>query len=436
MNTTETILARQLAETVGAEHVLEDPGMCAAFAVQGVTPRLVVAPGSVDELGQTLAAAYAAKASVVPWGGSTKQAYGAPPARLDLVVHTARLNSVVMYEPDDLTISVGAGMTMRALRDTLVPHGHMLPVDVALPERATVGGVLATNADGPRRLGYGTLRDLLIGIAVVEATGRVSKAGGMVVKNVSGFDMMKLYLGSLGTLAVIASANFKLLPRPRAAATVVCSFDASHQQRAVADAFQLADLLHQSQLTPVAVEYVSHADASRVVVWCEGLPQSVARQQRDITTLAEQAGAMSVQQLTGTEHERLWSDLVNLPQTATLRPNEVVLRVNCLPSQLGQALGDAERVARQHELALQVGARMLSGVAYLRVEGAEGHATLVRELQARWPHTAVLACDPTLKAQFALWGQPPAGAALMQQIKREFDDQGLLNPGRFIMESA
>src|SRR5690242_4776544 len=135
-------------------------------------------------------------------------------------------------------------MTIGALRAHLAQHGQMLPIDPPLPSRATIGGLIATATDGPRRLGYGTLRDLLIGISVIEAGGRISKSGGMVVKNVSGFDMMKLYLGSFGTLAVIASANFKLMPIPRAMASLLCVFDNTTQAFAALEALQL------TQLTP------------------------------------------------------------------------------------------------------------------------------------------------------------------------------------------
>src|SRR5690349_24045462 len=198
-------LSNALAPIFGEQSLWTDPAARAGYAVQGVAPGCVVAPQSTEELAAALRVAQDLRAAVVPWGGGTQQNIGAPPGRIDLVVRTERLSRVLVHEPFDLTISVEAGMTMGGLREYLARHGQMLPIDPPLPARATIGGLIATAADGPRRLGYGTLRDLLIGITVVEASGRVSRAGGMVVKNVSGFDMMKLYLGSFGTLAVIAS---------------------------------------------------------------------------------------------------------------------------------------------------------------------------------------------------------------------------------------
>jgi glycolate oxidase FAD binding subunit len=436
MSIGETKLARQLAETVGPEHVLDDPAACAAYAVHGRAPRLVAAPGSLEELAGVLAAAHAAGASVVPWGGGTRQAQGRPPARLDLVLRTVRLARVLEHEPADLTISLEAGITMEALRAHLAAHGQILPVDVPLADRATVGGVLATAADGPRRLLYGTLRDLLIGIQVVEATGRVSKAGGMVVKNVSGFDMMKLYLGSFGSLAVIASANFKLLPLPRAAATVLCGF-ASREA-----AFQLVEALHASQLSPAAVEYLAGVSLSLpaglaaphlIAVWAEGLPAAVARQQRDVTMLAEASGALAVSLVEGDEHAALWAAIVDLP-AAMPNAGELLLRLACLPSELARALADAEAQVQARRLGMEGVARALSGTAYLRLRGPdEALAAAHAALKARWPSLSVLAAEPALAARLDPWGAAGDGLAAMRRIKAEFDPQGILNPGRFVV---
>jgi glycolate oxidase FAD binding subunit len=345
---------------------------------------------------------------------------------------TTRLDQPLIYEPDDLTISVGAGITLQALNSALAANGQMLPLDGPWPARSTVGGVLATGVDGPRRLLYGTSRDLLIGIKVVEATGRVSKAGGMVVKNVSGFDMMKLYLGSLGTLGVIVSANFKLMPRPRAAATLVCAFDAPMPAQ------RLAELIAESQLTPAGVVYVEGWSADErashpvsLLVRAEGLAAAVERHLRDVSAMAEAAGAASV-----TAHsdpgERQALDLVSDLAHPVSLESGLALRLGCLPGSLAAALADARELARRHALQLRVVAYALSGVAYLRVDGDDIPAWY-NTLLARWPQLTVTAAPPALAAELPVWGVAPANLELMGRIKNEFDPDNTLNPGRFVV---
>jgi len=429
-------LHTELAAVVGAEHLLADPEQCAAYAVQGVTPGCVAAPGSLEELSAVLRVAAAHRAAVAPWGGGTQQLIGAPPERLDLVVRTGRLSRVLTHEPDDLTISVEAGMTLAALREHLARHRQMLPVDAPLPSRATIGGLIATAADGPRRLGYGTLRDLLIGITVVEADGRVSRGGGMVVKNVSGFDMMKLYLGSFGTLAVIASANFKLLPAPRAAGSLLCRFDTPAQ------AFAAADALQQTQLTPTAVEYLNAAALAGLdtgqaaatgpaqcglLARAEGLLQAVERHLSEMGAIAERSGARAIERLEGAQEAQLWEQVADLPQTAALAPGEAVVKLSVLPGDVEQVVTRVEAFAAAADGSALIGARALSGVIYARLRGLDGpvlSGTLAELPGVQWVATDL----PGVPR----WGPPPQGIEVMQRIKREFDPHTMLNPGRFV----
>ena len=196
----------------------------AGDAVDGVVPRQIVEPADGNELAATLQAASRDKQITVLRGGGTKLGWGRPPATIDLVVSTAKLNTLLVHRHGDMTATVHAGVTLAQFNRELARHGQWLPIDSAF-DAATIGGIVATNDSGPVRHRYGTPRDLLIGVTLALTDGRIVKAGGHVVKNVAGYDLGKLASGSFGTLAAIVDATFKLLPIPQASATLDASYD-------------------------------------------------------------------------------------------------------------------------------------------------------------------------------------------------------------------
>ena len=261
-------LLRSLAEIVGPAHCLGGADR-APYVVDGRTPCGIVLPGSADEVARVVRAAAAAGVPVVPWGGGTQMSRGTPPRDGALVVGLRRLGRVLEHEPGDLTATAEAGITLDALQAALGTGGQWLPLDPPAPGSATLGGVLAANAAGPRRQGYGTARDLVIGMRVVAADGQLIRAGGKVVKNVAGYDLVKLYIGSLGTLGIIVDATLKLRPRPEAEGACWATF-ASLDAAAGA-----AVILAGSELGPVALTLLDAraADACAPVV---GLPAAAA----------------------------------------------------------------------------------------------------------------------------------------------------------------
>ncbi len=212
-----------------------------AYAVLGTDPKQVAAPETVEEAQAVIRAAPGA--AVAPWGGGTRQALGYPLTRYDLALSTAKLTAITEYVPADLTVTVQAGMTIAQLQRVLALHGQALPLEVALPEQQTLGGVIAARADSLTRFARGSVRDCLLGVTVINARGEVVKGGGKVVKNVAGYDLPKLYCGSLGTLGLIVEATFKVAPLSETSATALLPLAADFNTEDVLDALLGSDLL-------------------------------------------------------------------------------------------------------------------------------------------------------------------------------------------------
>ncbi len=248
---TASRLAGELRAICGAEHVVEDPAELQSRHILGVAPAIAVTPGSADEIVAILRCANEHGLSVVPAGGFTQQQTGNLPPEIDVLLCTTRLTEVEHYDPGDLTIGIGAGCTIAQLSSRVAADQLFFAADPALPERGTVGGLLATGLYGPQRHGYGGLRDYCIGVRFVTGDARKAKGGGRVVKNVAGYDMMKLLIGSQGTLAVITSASFKLFPAPRQTRTFVAEFASAEE------AFAFRNRVMHSPLDPICLELIS-----------------------------------------------------------------------------------------------------------------------------------------------------------------------------------
>lgn len=416
--------------TTAHPRISDDLALRQQYAIRTCVPNRVAIPTTIAEASEIMQLAAQYGWHVLPWGGGTHQLIGATPPHADLVVVTTALNRVIHHEPNDLTISVEAGMTIGALRTYLASHGQMLPVDPALPDHATIGGLIATAADGPRRAIYGILRDMMIGISVIEINGQISKAGGMVVKNVSGFDMMKLYHGSFGTLALIVSANFKLYPIPTHRGTLVATFDA------LQPALAYIDDIMASQLTPVTVELVDHTilnDLSLTGAWgvalaCEGPLAAVTRHQHDLTARALHHNG-APHWLADAAHAQCWQGINDASAVHNLPQQTCVIRWSTLPMHVGDVVQRCLNLATQRGESITIHARASVGSGYVQIGGVDATA------QATWfaaiPEAVWIATNMTDLPHY--WHEPAAGLDIMQQIRREFDPHGRLNPQRFVV---
>ena len=240
------------------EGSLAPPERLGDYAVDGIAPQAAVFPAKSEDVSEVLSFATGEGKRVTPWGGGTQMSLGNVPTGVDLVLGLSRLDRLHFHEPADLVASVEAGVTLASLQSTLARRGQFLPLEVPFPALATVGGVLAANSSGPSRLAYGTARDWLIGIVVAQADGTVTKSGGRVVKNVTGYDLNKLYIGSLGTLGVILEATFKLAPMPEDKRTLIGTYSS------LSAAMQAAEELFRSSPTPQALLVVDRRTLERL----------------------------------------------------------------------------------------------------------------------------------------------------------------------------
>jgi len=389
----------------------------AADAIDGVVPRQVAEPADGQELAATLLAAARATHATVLRGGGTKLGWGRPPAAIDLVVSTSRLTSVFVHRHGDLTATAHAGLTLAQVNRELAKHGQWLPIDSAFDE-ATIGGIIATNDSGPVRHRFGTPRDLLIGVTLALADGRVVKAGGHVVKNVAGYDLGKLASGSFGTLGAIVDATFKLLPIPQASATIDASYDDG--EALARDVMQVS----ASQLEPMAFEMWLEGSRYRLRLLFASSPAAVSAQVESAQRMLSRPSSV----LTGDSEFALWKDHVRLPWAGT----GAVIRFGWLPARLAEVISmiqDVQRIGGPVVMAGRVGV----GAGVMRVEGdVRSQAAVVERLRSSVlvGNVVVLRAAPELKQQVDVWGPPGSAAGAVLAIRRMFDPAGILNAGR------
>jgi glycolate dehydrogenase FAD-binding subunit len=405
-----------------------------SYPVDGVAARFVARPRSVSEASQVLAAAAADGLAVAFAGGGSKLGLGNPPERVDLEVQTSGLGQVLEHAAGDLVVRAQAGVPLADLQAALAPAGQWLALDPPEP-RATVGGVVAANASGPRRLRYGTVRDLIIGITVVLADGTVAHAGGKVVKNVAGYDLAKLFCGSLGTLGMVVEAIFRLHPLPAATAVVTV------QVESPTEAGRAVQRLRRSALEPSAAELVvgELGWPGRLTVVFEGIQPGVKAQAAAAVELLGQVGQAAVAGPGQTK--AALNQLGALPFEKT----EFALKATFPPAELAGVLGDL--VGGPPHFGGPVSAHAATGVLWMASGLREGDLpadsptfpTVVRaiteareRLAARGGSLVVVKASPELKRAVDVWGPATDAIGLMRRVKERFDPDHRMSPGRFV----
>ena len=424
-------LTDALAGIVGKDRLLTDSASLASCAVDGALPAWIVRPESVDDVSRLLRLAAEERLAVAPRGSGTQMGLGNPPRRLDGVLDLAGLAAVVDYEPADLTATVQCGIPLAALAPRLAAQRQFFPLDPLDGSSRSVGGVLATNASGPLRHRYGTPRDLLLGVRFVQADGTVTWGGARVVKSVTGYDVPKLMVGSLGTLGVLVEATLRLHPVPESEGTWVVTFPAAERAAGL-----LAAIL-DSSLQPNRLEILSGTAAARtagaaaVAVSFGSVPEAVTAQGEDLVAIARGEGGR-----VATAEGDFWARPWGLLADAT-----VVLKVAAPPSEAAALCGEIQRLATGIGIVAGILGEAGNGVLHVALSGTlsagEWESRVIAPLRARLApaggSVVVERAPREVKERLDVWGPvEPATLALMKRLKSEFDLVGILNPGRYV----
>lgn len=382
---------------------------------------------------------------IYPLGGETALDYGLPPKTPGTGLSLRGLDRVVDYPARDMTVTVEAGITLDSLAELLGANQQWLPVDAPDSSRATIGGIIATNTNGPRRYGQGTIRDYVIGIAAVDGQGTPFHGGGRVVKNVAGYDFCKLLTGSLGTLAVITQVTLKVKPGPAATALISC--DLSDLETAE----QMLGALVCSETTPTAIELLAgpawHDDPqlgpqptdaiARLVVGLEGTAVEVGWMVEQLVREWKAAGIASIRTVTDGAAGELWQRLIEFQAD---RSPTAVLRANLVPSGVVRFCQTVLEIDGQASVQAHAG----NGIVTVRLGGLAPHEVapaVIKRLQpaavAAYGSLTLLSAKPGVEVTRQLvWGPARGDHAIMMAVKRQFDPRGILNPGRFVMATA
>jgi len=425
--TQPTIVSSQeaLSDLLGVAYVRQGTPL---DAIAGHVPSLVVEPGSEQEISSVLAWCNEHGRTVAARGGGTKLGWGNHPRSVDVLLSLERLNALVEHAHGDMTATVQAGMTLVEFQTQLARHGQMLALDVERSEHATIGGVIATNDSGALRLRYGGIRDQIIGITVVRADGVVAHGGGRVVKNVAGYDLPKLYTGSLGSLGIITQATFRLYPLPAE------TRELSVEVASPAEAGQLLLKILDSTLMPTGLFFERAANGEcRVIVRFAGIRESV------------EAQVTEAQRLLGPRSSRPSPVAADMMEESGIPGTGVppalpgcVLKLSVLPSEIASAVDCAVAIGaaqgwRTHAV---VHAHGLGRVIWGTDETMMSLPSAVTQLRAALAPSGgtvvVLEAPLDVKREMDVWGPETDAVPIMRRVKAELDPRSTLNPGRLI----
>jgi glycolate oxidase FAD binding subunit len=392
---------------------------------QGMNPKsqpsCVIYPHSQAELAAVITTANSHKWRVLSCGSGSKINWGGLAKNIDIIVSTERINQLIEHAVGDLTVTVEAGMKFAQIQEILAKSGQTLALDPAAPELATIGGIVATADTGSLRQRYGGVRDQLLGITFIRADGEIAKAGGRVVKNVAGYDLMKLFTGAYGTLGIISQVTFRVYPIPESSGTVILT----GKPEAIS---QAARTLHGSELTPTQADLLSNKLLTNLdlgtgiglIARFQSISESVQEQSKRLLLIGEKLGLQGVI-YSGNQEIDLWQQLPKQIYDH-LTESTITCKIGVLPTAAVEILNYME-VGLIH---------ISSGLGLVRLEKEEEILPLRSLCQANSGFLSVLSAPVEFKKRFDVWGYNGNALAVMRGIKEQFDGNFILSPGRFV----
>ena len=444
---------QRVKELLGPERVRDGKGD-PRYAFNGVSPRLILYPGRSDELSALVMEANAARLTLIPWGGGTKQHHGYFPKNCDWVVDLGRMQGVSEHQKADFVVSFHAGTTLRAANDFLRESDQFLPLDPLEGDTATLGGICAANASGPLRLGYGTPRDLVLEMGVVMADGTPVRFGAKVVKSVAGFDLNKLYIGSQGTLGFIAEVTLKSYSLRIDEGALIAEFEEAGAAQSA------ATRILSGRTLPVALEWLTGeemvndeiaaglSDSKNILlVSYRDNEQGVLGQLDKAETTCRECAAKEISKLGGEDAQAFRESLSrNGPFHASARWAGFVCRMGVPLTRVGETIERSRAIGRQEGFRVWGQAQAGNGIIRLGFGWPEGDSALPSDKAVRAAkglqkaaglvggYAVIETRSQELREKLALYDEERVGETvfqLMQKAKQALDPEGIMNPGRF-----
>ncbi len=435
---------QKLGKIAGAENVLTGEKATAPFTADGFTPQAIVCPASNKQIASIIREANESRVTIVPWGGGSKQQVGPCLEAAETVLCLKNMNQIIELDASNFTVQVQAGIVNGELQKQLAEKNLFFPVDPLYAERSTIGGEIAASANGPRRIMYGLIRDLVLGVTAVTPTGDITHTGGKTMKNVAGFDLCRMYIGSWGTLGVITEAVLRLFPLPEASTGLYITFPDPE------DAFRMVGQLLNSPLNPSAIELVDAVAGVEVaeaigsslnngevllIANSEGVKDDVMRHQKEIKTLAEANKAKATIILEGEKASRAWAAYRGIHEAMLgASPSALQGKASVPISKLGDMAQQVKKISARQGVAIGVTAHCGNGILYTYLSDESGKlvriADELKQAAASLGGFFLIESAPLSFRKEADMLPPRNDYPLMRRLKTEFDPNNILNPGR------